>query len=169
MRILDSYLRKIQGEQVSTSVSAGITPSESPHTGKPLIRSRSKAIFREGTIEGPKRIMIDFDVPIHRYGNGYSNGQIYDIPTEGCREALKFLKNEGFEIVIFTTRVSQEEQPEDHTVNEQVIRTWLDKHDIPFDKITSEKLFALAYIDDKGVRFSDWSSTIQFLKNLSFF
>jgi len=170
MKILDSYLRKIQGEQVSTSVAAGITPYESPHTGKSLVKStKGKPVIVEADVEAPKRVLIDFDVPIHKYSKGYFNAQIYDIPTEGSKEALQFLKNEGFEIVIHTTRVSQEEHPEGYKVNEQAIRTWLDQQGIPFDRITSEKLLALAYIDDRGVRFSNWKDTIQFLKGLNFF
>jgi hypothetical protein len=164
MKILDSYLTKIQDEQVS--VAAGITPFESfPSKKKPLIKN----VFTEQEIEGPKRLLIDFDVPIHKYSKGYFNSQIYDIPTEGAKEALQFLKNEGFEIVIHTTRLSQEEHPEGYKVNEQAIRSWLDEQGIPFDRITSEKLLALAYIDDRGVRFSNWRDTIQFLKNLNFF
>jgi hypothetical protein len=168
MEILDSYLRKLQGEQVS--VAAGITPYESPVSGRPLIKNtKVKALVTEQEVEGPKRILIDFDGPVHRYSKGYLNGQIYDIPTEGSKEALQFLKNEGFEIVIFTTRVSQEEHPETFQLNAQTLRNWLDNYDIPFDRVTSEKLLALAYIDDRGVRFSSWSDTIQFLNNLKFF
>lgn len=170
MEILDSYLQKLNSEQITTSVSAGITPYESPVSGKPLIKNtKVKALVTEQEIEAPKRILVDFDVPIHRYSKGYFNAQIYDIPTEGAKQALQFLKNEGFEIVIFTTRVSPEEHPETYKVNAQDIRNWLDKYGIPFNRVTSEKLLALAYIDDRGVRFSSWSDTMQFLNNLNFF
>ena len=170
MNILDSYLRKIQGEQISTSVSAGISPYESPHTGKPLVRStKGKPVIVEADVEAPKRVMIDFDVPVHKYSKGYFDSQIYDVPTEGSKEALQFLKNEGFEVIVFTTRVSQEEHPETYKVNEEAIRSWLDEHGIPFDRITSEKLLALAYIDDRGVRFNNWKDTIETLKSLNFF
>jgi len=168
MNILDSYLKKIQGEQVS--VSAGLPGIDSVHTGRPFIKSpKGRRVVTEADVEGPKRIMVDFDVPIHRYSKGFISNQIYDLPTPGCKEALQFLKNEGFEIVIFTTRVSCEEHPEEHTENERLIREWLDTHAIPFDRITSEKLLALVYIDDRGLRFSSWSDTLRFLRGLNFF
>jgi len=170
MKILDSYLQKLSSEQVTTSAAAGITPYESPTTGKPLIKSpKGKPVVVEADVEGPKRIMVDFDVPIHRYSKGYFNAQIYDLPTEDAKEALQFLKNEGFEIVIFSSRVSCSEHPETCKVNEQAIRDWLDKNSIPFDMITSDKLHALVYIDDRAIRFSSWGDTIEFLKSLNFF
>ena len=170
MKILELYLKRIQKEQVTTSVASGITPYESLPTKKLLVKSsKGKTVVTEQEIEGPKRIMVDFDIPVHKYSKGYFNAQIYDEPTDGVKEALQFLKNEGFEVIIHTTRVSQEEYPETYKVNEQGIRTWLDEHGIPFDRVTSEKLLALAYIDDRSVRFGNWTDTIQFLKGLNFF
>ena len=170
MKILELYLKRIQKEQVTTSVASGITPYESLPTKKLLVKSsKGKTIVTEQEIEGPKRIMVDFDVPIHKYSKGYFNAQIYDIPTEGVKEALQFLKNQGFEIVIHTTRVSQEEHPETYKVNAEAIAKWLQSYNIDYDRITSEKLLALAYIDDRSVRFGNWKDTIQFLKNLKFF
>jgi FMN phosphatase YigB (HAD superfamily) len=166
MKILDSYLNKIQGEQITTSAAAGITPYDSfpgvPAKKKPLIKS----VFTEQEVEAPKRIMVDFDGTVHKYSKGYFNAQIYDVPTDDAKEALQFLKNEGFEIVIYTTRLSQELHPETYKVNEQAIRNWMDRYGIPFDRITAEKLLALIYIDDNGFRFSNWKDNIQFLKIL---
>jgi len=168
MNVLDSYLKRLQSEQISTtSVSAGITPYESPVSGKPLIKSpKGRSVIAEADVEAPKRILVDFDVPVHKYSKGYFDSQIYDVPTEGSKEALQFLKNEGFEVIVFTTRVSQEEHPETYKVNEEAIRSWLDEHGIPFDRITSEKLLALAYIDDKSIRFADWKSALEMMSFL---
>lgn len=167
MPFLDLYLKKIQEEQFSaTSVAAGITPYESPHTGRPLVKSiKGRNIVTED-LEQPKRICVDFDGTIHSYSKGFHDGSLYDGPTEGCKEALSFLKNEGYEIVVFTARLSKENNPDTYKINEEMIRKWLVQYGIPYDRITSEKIFSLVYIDDRGLRFSSWPDTLEMLKFL---
>ena len=174
MTILDIYLEKIQSkiEQVSTggvttSVSQGITPYETLHKKKkPFIKSKIKSPLTEQLLEEAKRIMIDFDGTVHRYSKGFGDGTIYDSPTDFAREALSFLKNEGFEIVIFTTRLSKEACPDTYITNEKFIKEWLVNYDIPYDRITAEKLPAMIYIDDKSLRFADWKDTLNILEDL---
>lgn len=190
MSILDAYLEQIQSKveqstgQASgsmssvsygvspsgtTSVAAGINPYESfPSKKKPLVKSKKKGPLIEQVIEEPKRILVDFDGTIHRFSRGFGDGRIYDNPTDFCREALSFLKNEGFEICIFTTRLSKEVNPDTWATNEKFIKQWLNEYDIPYDRITSDKLLALAYIDDRGIRFSDWKDTLNILEDLGF-
>jgi hypothetical protein len=170
MFILDKYLKKIQEEQeqVTTSVAAGITPYESPHTGKPLKSSKGRPIVTED-LEQPNRICVDFDGTIHSYTKGFRDGSLYDGPTEGCKEALSFLKNLGYEIIVFTTRVSKETNPDTYKINEKLIRKWLDRYEIPFDRISAEKMFALVYIDDRGIRFSTWPDVLHILEQLKLF
>ncbi len=101
------------------------------------------------------RVMIDFDGVIHAYSKGWQDGSIYDKPIDGCKEALDNLKSLGYHICIFTARLINDSEAE------RYIETWLHKYNIPFDEITSIKLPALLYIDDRGYRFSgNWNQQI---------
>jgi hypothetical protein len=75
------------------------------------------------------------------------------------------LKERGYEIVIFSARTGKSKP--DWKEQERMVREWLIKYDIPFDMITSEKLPAEFYIDDRAVRFEgNWAATLQVIKQL---
>jgi phosphoglycolate phosphatase-like HAD superfamily hydrolase len=92
-----------------------------------------------------KTLALDFDGVIHRYSRGYQDGSIYDEPIEGTKEALEKLSRQ-YRLVIFTAR--------DITP----IIQWLAKYGLEefIDEITNQKPHAIAYIDDRGVRFTNW-------------
>lgn len=111
-----------------------------------------------------KRIMIDFDGPIHRYSEGFKDGTIYDEPTKDAKKYIDMLK-EKFEIYVFTTRVSPGQWGEkEANKRKEEVKSWLKENDIFYEKVTSDKFGALAYIDDNGIHFKDWNSTMRFLK-----
>lgn len=116
------------------------------------------------------RAMIDLDGTIHKYSKGYADGSIYDDPFKGAKEVINYLKNHAYEIVIFTTRASKQNADEmgNESYLEQIkkIGEWLKKHDIYFDKITSEKLAADFYIDDKAIHIpdGDWKVVLNIIK-----
>jgi len=99
------------------------------------------------------RIAIDFDGVIHKYSNGWQNGEIYDEPIEDAFETILRLYIDGFDISIFTARTELEP-----------IRTWWNKwYNIKFPKseifpidITNIKPPAIAYVDDRGITFTNW-------------
>jgi len=100
------------------------------------------------------RIMIDFDGVIYDY-DGWNDGKLINGPIPVAIELIKDLKNDGFEIVIFTSRAS--ENGNQNPTSEELIndmKIWLKKYDIPYDYITSEKLPALVYIDDRALNFT---------------
>lgn len=100
-------------------------------------------------------VAIDFDGVIHRYGKGWKDGSIYDSMNDGTQEAIKTIQDAGFKVVIFSSR------------NPDQIHEWLKFYD-GFDgiEITSHKPTALVYIDDRGLRFTDWTQAIETLKEL---
>ena len=111
--------------------------------------------------EFKRRVLIDFDGPIHRYSKGVQDGSIYDIPSEGVKEFVDWLKNQGFEIVIFTSRASQQSGKEvgyNHKEQVSKVKDYLEKHKIHYDLITAEKLAADFYIDDLAIHFNNWKS-----------
>lgn len=122
-------------------------------------------------------IAIDFDGVIHEYSKGWADGTIYDPPKKGAFESIVALQHCGYAVYIHTTR------------NPYQVVEWLGKrkanrffswsilhHDgigrVPFWNdltvvaVTSVKLPAFIYIDDRGYRFTDWRKTFDDLKLL---
>lgn len=154
MGIIDSYLEHLNTDE-------SIFPMDLIHTGRRLPKKVYK--MNEDLGEEKEKILIDFDGVIHKYSNGWQDGSIYDDPVDGAKEAIDELKDD-FEIVIFTTRASSEANED---VDDQIenVKNWLRDHEIYFDRITSEKLPAFAYIDDRGIHFDgDWSSALEEVK-----
>lgn len=99
-----------------------------------------------------KTIAVDFDGVIHAYRAGWQGGKIYDEPVLGAFAAIRKLIEEGYHVVIHTTRASSADAQAD-------VRDWLafhNGHDLAKLEITSQKPKAIAYIDDRAVRFTTW-------------
>ena len=123
-----------------------------------------------GENETYKRAMIDFDKTISQYKKGYKPGPVEEEPFAGAKRAIDWLRKNGFEIVIFTTRASEENAKEmggDHEKEIANVETWLKDNDIYFDRITGEKLGADFYIDDKAITIKDgdWDSVLKVIKS----
>jgi|WetSurSiteA1Bulk_404760.scaffolds.fasta_scaffold00112_11 hypothetical protein len=123
----------------------------------------------EEETEHRKRVMIDLDGTIHKYSQGYLDGSLYDGPFEGAKKVIDYLRNIGYEIVIFTTRASEENAQEfNYNLDEELtkIKDWLTKYNIYFDRITAEKLPADFYIDDKAINIpnGDWDTVLYVIK-----
>lgn len=105
------------------------------------------------------RIAIDFDGTIHDPFNvkeGYKMGQ----PVPGAIEAVKRLKEQGHEIIIFPTWADNQQR-------RQALVNWLNYFQVPFDDITSVKPDVDFYIDNNAVRFENWAQTLDFIKQKS--
>jgi len=115
----------------------------------------------------PKTIAVDFDGVIHGYSRGWQDGTIYDPPLPGAINALTTLMK-THAVFIHTTRDAGD------------VATWL--ADYGFDTVvdvegpkhprrefwnetgallvTDRKLPAVAYIDDRAVRFANWNQAL---------
>ena len=118
---------------------------------------------KKGELEsGILRALIDFDGPIHKYSKGYKDGSLYDEPSEGAKEFIDWLKSNGYQIVIFTTRASKtndEDVGGDHKKEILKIENYLKDNEIHFDLITAEKLAANFYIDDRAIHYdNNWDA-----------
>lgn len=138
----------------------------------PTPRKRKKkqilrVVYPEQKITGPvkRRAMIDLDKTIHKYSQGFKDGTVYDEPFVGAKEVIDFLRKNGYEIVIFTTRASKEEN-DDYKDQINQVADWLDKNEIYYDRITAEKLAADFYIDDKAIHIpnGDWNVVMNVIK-----
>lgn len=107
------------------------------------------------------QIGIDFDGVIHKNSKGFYDGTIYDDPIEGVEEALKAIAKK-YTIVIYTAKAKADRPLVDGKTGAVLVLEWLQKHNLAqyISAVTAEKPRAVAYIDDKGVRFTDWQDCL---------
>ena len=103
-------------------------------------------------------VLVDFDGTIVPWGR--LEGPFDPLPNAAA--AVQSLKNMGFTIGIFTSRLSPtwhraEGRDPELGIAEQthIIRVALFANNIPFDFITAEKVPAILYLDDKAMRVSE--------------
>lgn len=102
------------------------------------------------------KIALDFDGTIHNPTNvlkGYKMGQ----PIPGSAQAIRHLREQGHEIIIFPTWADNQQR-------RQAIVDWLTYFQIPFDDITSVKPDVDFYVDNNAVRFESWAQTLDFIE-----
>lgn len=95
---------------------------------------------------GRKTIVFDFDGVIHKYSKGWQDGSIYDEPVPGIKEVIAEL-HKDYDIYIVSTRCRELSQ-------ERAMTMWLDEHHIEYDCLTSIKVPAMVYVDDRGLTFN---------------
>lgn len=166
---INKYLESLQ----DTEAVGNFAVDSFPKKKKKRKRSIITAIYpNENWVvleQANRRAMIDLDGTIHKYSKGYSDGTIYDDPFEGAKRVIGWLKDKGFEIIIFTTRASAENAKEmggDHKDQIKSVENWLKLNGIYFDKVTAEKLAADFYIDDKAIFIKDgnWDAVLKTIK-----
>lgn len=99
-----------------------------------------------------KTIAIDFDGVLADYSKGYQGKDVFGSPIPGADNATKVLKENGWRIIIYTTRPDTE-----------ALRHWLKENNITYDYINENpdqpedskgcKLIADIYIDDRALPF----------------
>ena len=86
------------------------------------------------------------------------------------RRVATILFDNGYELIIHSCKCNPERPLVGGLNGKGSIRKWLIKHNISHAivDIVHVKPNALIYIDDKGIRFENWSNTIDQLKKLKF-
>ena len=110
-----------------------------------------------------KVVCVDFDSTLYPWRPIYEQPD----PLPGAPEAVRRLKAAGYRIVIFTSRLSPTWLAStQYTASDMLdhIEAVLKRDDIPADLITSEKVPAEFYVDDRGLRFHDnWPEIVDFI------
>lgn len=92
------------------------------------------------------KIAIDFDGTIcDRLGIPTIQWGGYERPKDGSLEAVKYLLSLGHEIWIFTSNPHLD-----------LVEKWLEAYNFPKLEVTNIKKPAQVYIDDRGLRFTNW-------------
>ena len=104
-------------------------------------------------------VCVDFDGTIAPWGSLFG----YPKPLPSAVEFIDWLKEKGYTVVIFTSRLSSvwhaaEGRSPAKGIFEQVdyLQEYCRRYNINVDSATAEKIPAIAYIDDKAVEFLDW-------------
>lgn len=117
-------------------------------------------------------VATDFDGVLHTYEKGWQDGTIYGEFMPGAVEALSRLMSR-YAVFVHTTRSPR-----------QVARWIEDKSGRGFEcttrvprsgfwnergylLVTRRKLPAIAYIDDRAIRFANWTQALEDLKELT--
>lgn len=115
-----------------------------------------------------RSIALDFDGVLHQYSLGWHTKDIYDPPMPGAHRALKEL-SEAYGVFILTARPADEvivwcreefkdlrfELIPDH------VRYW---NTMGVIGVTNRKLPALAYVDDRAIRFTNWVDVVNYFR-----
>lgn len=123
-----------------------------------------------------KTIAVDFDGVIHSYEKGWDDGTIYGTAIKGAFMGIRQLMNLGYSVYIFTSRnpmdVVNWMQEQTGEKNDEPLAyifkvkkiAWFTKFWESKDTVgvTDRKLPAVAYLDDRALRFVDWEHTINF-------
>jgi len=114
-------------------------------------------------------VAVDFDGVIHKYSKGWQDGTIYDPPFDGAIEFLDVLIwKRDYSVFIHSTRDPQQivdwfraqfggdgrERPFSVQIVPDDVVFWNKRGVLG---VTNRKLPAIAYVDDRAVRFNgDW-------------
>lgn len=96
-----------------------------------------------------KLLQIDFNDVITDQGSAKNRlGKFVGKPREGAKETIENLIRSGYEVEVLTA-FPQEDW--------KLITRWLEAHEFPVMLVSNIKKPALAYIDNRAVRFTNWA------------
>lgn len=112
-----------------------------------ILKNRDRAMTEIPTEEAAI-LAIDLDGTVCTINSDYSQCE----PLPGSLDALKTLQARGFSIYLHTGR---------HINNARVTQAWLDRFEVPHDLVVFGKPPARIYLDDRGMRFTNWDDVLE--------
>jgi len=97
-------------------------------------------------------LAIDFDGVLHDYKHPVK-GRRMGAPIPGAKEAMQALRHNR--LIIHTVRGDSPQHIED----------WCKYYEIPYHEVTNIKPKADYYIDDHGIKFTNWQEVLPLLTN----
>lgn len=108
-----------------------------------------------------KTIAIDFDGVLADYSKGWQGKDVFGDMIKGADSATQVLKENGWKIIVFTTREATD-----------ALRKWLADNNISYDYINENpdapedaqkgKVIADIYLDDRGICFrGEWKWVLE--------
>lgn len=112
-------------------------------------------------------IALDFDGVIHKNSKGFHDGTIYDDSLDGTKEALARLSKK-YTLIIYTCKANPTSPLVNGKTGRELVWDWLKEKGFAkyISEVTNEKPRAAFYVDDKGIRFYDWNTTLEFINEL---
>ena len=85
----------------------------------------------------------------------------------GAAEALQKLSDK-YTVIVYTCKAKKDRGLVNGKTGTELVWDWLEKNNLSeyVSKVTAEKPRAVAYIDDKAVRFNTWEQCLQDLDKL---
>lgn len=105
------------------------------------------------------KVCLDFDGVLHDAAHPVA-GRKMGPPVDGAFEAVRALQRDGHDLIVQTARVMNE----DRALH---VHDWLSYWGFPPLHISIGKPMADVYLDDKGLRFRDWPSSLADLAYLA--
>jgi len=105
-------------------------------------------------------LCIDFDGVIHDDIFGFHDGTIYGEPITGSLDYIKII-SKNYKLIIYTCKANPNRPLINGKTGKELIWEWLKKHNIDeyiYD-VTFNKPNAVAYIDNKAIKFENWEKT----------
>jgi hypothetical protein len=111
-----------------------------------------------------KTVSVDFDGVLHTYQSGWTGPEPTDPPEPGALEFINNLLAMGLKPVIVSSRADSPE-------GVHHIEKWLERHNFPWMTVSHSKVQAIAYVDDRAVRYDtgsgDWDRVVDDIKDLA--
>ena len=105
-----------------------------------------------------KILAIDFDGVIHDKLHPVP-GKRMGAPYPGAQEAMQELYDARHKLIIFTTMATS-------LGGKQAVEDWLEWYDFDYHEVTAIKPTAFVYVDDKAIRHTNWTDTMEQLNEL---
>ena len=107
---------------------------------------------------------LDFDGVIYKNSKGFHDGTMYDEPLDGAIKSLKYVNETlGYDLVIYTCKANPERPLVNGKTGIELVWEWLEKYGVKdnIKDVTYIKPNAVAYIDDKAIKFESWDKIIK--------